>query len=250
MPAPPRPLREVVTDAVLDLVLGSHCLGCESPGRLVCSTCALDLDVQPAPCWPTPTPDGLVEPWAATSYDALARDLVLGLKERGLLSLSGPLAGLLAAAVTAALDGQRAGGGGVVLVPVPSRSATVRARGHDAIAATTRRAASRLRAAGLPVTAVPLLRLRAGVADQSGLDAGARRRNLDGSMTCPTPALRRMWHRHGAVRAVICDDVVTTGSTLREAQRALEAVGVPVCAAAVVAATRLRGPPPPPADSR
>ena len=183
-----------------------------------------------------------MQPWAASSYDALARDLVLGLKERGLLSLARPLSVLMAAAVTAALAQDGGDPGPTVLVPVPSRSSTVRARGHDAIGTTTRLAAAGLRGAGLPVVAVPLLRLRPGVADQSGLDAAARRRNLDGAMTCPTPALRRMWRRHGAVRAVVCDDVVTTGSTLREAQRALEAVGVPVRAAAVVAATRRRGP--------
>ena len=39
---------------------------------------------------------------------------------------------------------------------------------------------------------------------------------------------------------VICDDVVTTGATLREAQRALEAVGLEVTAVAAVAATRRR----------
>ena len=63
-------------------------------------------------------------------------------------------------------------------------------------------------------------------------------------MTCPSPRLRRLAARCGRVRAVVCDDVLTTGSTAREAQRALEAVGLEVAGIAVVAATQRRAAPP------
>ena len=102
-------------------------------------------------------------------------------------------------------------------------------------------AAARLRSEGRDVVVAPLLRTRPGLVDQSGLDAAARARNLAGSMTCPSGGLRRLARRAPRATVIVCDDVLTTGSTLREAQRALAAVGIRVAAGAVVAATIRRG---------
>ncbi|HEY9564118.1 MAG TPA: phosphoribosyltransferase family protein, partial [Nocardioides sp.] len=87
--------------------------------------------------------------------------------------------------------------------------------------------------------------LRVGrVLDQAGLDSTERHANLEGSMSC-RPTVRAALSARG-VRAwtVVVDDVLTTGATAREAQRALESAGVPVLGIATVAATRkrLRGP--------
>jgi predicted amidophosphoribosyltransferase len=75
------------------------------------------------------------------------------------------------------------------------------------------------------------------VRDQATLDAGQRAANLAGSMRCRRP---RATDRGGVV--VVVDDVLTTGSTVREAQRALEAAGLVVSGVAAVAATRRRRP--------
>ncbi|MCY7395836.1 MAG: ComF family protein [Nocardioides sp.] len=206
----------------------------------MCRACAALLDPPPFVCWPSPPPPGLVTPWAAATYDGLARDLILGLKERALLPLADPLAVLLATALRAAIGPGRETPW--LLVPVPSRRVTVRARGHDATRAVTSGAAGLLRREGYAVTVAPLLHLRPGVVDQSGLDADARQRNLAGSMTCPASGLRRLAHRQGRARVLVCDDVVTTGSTVREAQRALQEVGLVVRAVAAVAATVRRAP--------
>jgi predicted amidophosphoribosyltransferase len=84
--------------------------------------------------------------------------------------------------------------------------------------------------------------VRAGVRDQAGLDAAARAANLAGSMWARAAAVRRLTRWGGELGAVVCDDVLTTGSTAREAQRALEAAGLPVVRIAVVAATQRRVP--------
>lgn len=190
---------------------------------------------------PSPCPVGLVPTCAAGVYDGLLRALVLGHKERGHLAAGRLLGTLLAVAVRTLLAQGGDGGvervaGVVVLVPVPSQRATVRARGVDAITRMTRLGARELRREGGAVVVLPLLAVRPGTRDQGGLTSAEREANLRGRMRV-RPRPRGRLAALGPVRVVLCDDVVTTGSTLREAQRALERSGVPVAGAATVAAT-------------
>lgn len=224
----------------LDLLLGGRCVGCARPGRVLCPGCTAALPTGGHPTRPEPTPPGLAPTWTAAPYDGLVRATVLAHKERRVLALAAPLGGVLAGAVAACLAG--APRGPVLLVPVPSRGASVRARGHDPTRAMTLRAAGRLRAGGVEAAAVPLLRLRPGVRDQAGLGVDERRANLEGSMRCAGRVLSRTAARWPRAHVVVCDDVLTTGATAREAQRALEAVGVAVLGVATVAATRRRVP--------
>ncbi|MCW2793452.1 MAG: hypothetical protein JWO76_2550 [Nocardioides sp.] len=227
-------------DAVTDLLLGGRCVGCAAPGRVLCRTCATGLPAGAHPSWPSPAPPGLAPPFAAASYDGLVRAMVVGHKERRLLALGEPLGALLADAVHAA----RVPAGPVVLVPVPSRAAVVRARGHDHTHVLVEHAARLLRSGGADVVALRMLRPRRGVVDQAGLGAVERRANLDGSLCCPAEAVHRLRARRPRARLVVCDDVITTGATAREAQRALEVIGLEVVAIAAVAATRRRWPDP------
>ncbi|MDP3967365.1 MAG: phosphoribosyltransferase family protein [Nocardioides sp.] len=228
-------------DAWSDLVLGSSCAGCGAPGRLVCRRCAAALPRAGRAARPSPCPAGLVPTFAAGVYDGMLRALVLGHKERGQLAAGRALGVLLAVAVRTLLA-QGAGPGAVpgatvvVLVPVPSQRATVRARGVDATTRMTRAGARELRRGGGTVVVLPLLAVRRGTRDQGGLTSTERAANLRGRMWV-RPRPRDRLTRLGPVRVVLCDDVVTTGSTLREAQRALERSGVPVAGAATVAAT-------------
>jgi predicted amidophosphoribosyltransferase len=131
-----------------------------------------------------------------------------------------------------------------VLVPVPSRPTVVRARGHDPMLRISRAAVRRLRADGHRRVVVDrLLEQRVAVPDQAGLDSRQRAANLVGSMVVRT-TVRQRWAALGApVSIVVCDDVLTTGATAREAQRAVEDAGLQVRAIVTVAATRKRVPP-------
>ena len=232
-------------DDLADLVAGTCCVGCQRPGRLLCPACWEHLDLEPTLRWPTPVPPGLAPPWAAGDYADPLRAAVVGHKEHHRFGLREPLAQLLARAVAAGLTDAGGLPGPVVLAPVPSRPATVRARGYDATYVLARRAAALLRCGGYDAAAYRLLHTRGPVVDQAGLDAASRFANLAGSLHCPTAALRQLRRWRPAARVVVCDDVLTTGATAREAQRALEAVGLVVSGIATVAATRRRWSPPP-----
>jgi predicted amidophosphoribosyltransferase len=221
--------------AAADLLLAGSCVGCDAPGSQVCPDCARALPRAAVPARPQPCPPGLVPVWAASAYEGVPRAMVLALKERRRLGLVRPLGDLLAMSVRAAVAGAP-----VLLVPVPSRPATLRARGHDPTHALAVRAARVLVDSGRSARTGRLLRLDRPTLDQAGLDAVERARNVSWSMACSGPALAEVVATMPRAYVVICDDVLTTGATAREAQRALTASGIEVAGVAVVAAARRR----------
>ncbi|HTZ44029.1 MAG TPA: ComF family protein [Jatrophihabitans sp.] len=217
-----------VLHELIDLVFPVHCLCCDRPGALWCLGC------QPAAGPRLVTPrrqDGRAAPGvppvhASGEYAGELRTVLLAFKERGRRQLAGRLADYLGDAVDAAV---RAAGPGAspVLVPVPSARRAARTRGGDHVLRLARLVERRH---AVPV--LPAVRLAGPVRDSAGLSVGERRRNLAGRMVAgpPPPGLH----------PVLVDDIVTSGTTLAEAARALVAAGWTGPGAAVVAATRLR----------
>ncbi len=226
-------------DAWLDLVHGAVCVGCSAPGRSLCARCASGLPADGKLVRPTPCPDGLAACFAGGEYGDLLRAMILGHKEHGTFSLAAPLGLVLAAAATCALGST----GVTVLVPVPSRADVVRGRGHDPVLRFTRVAARHLRGKGHCVRVEQVLEQRGPVHDQAGLTAGQRTANLVGSMGVRACARAALARSDEPLSLMVCDDVLTTGATAREAQRALEEAGLRVRAVVTVAATRKRLPP-------
>lgn len=227
--------------AVGDLLLGARCLACLRPWWGLCPACRVALRARTARLTrPTPCPDGFPITATAGDYDASMRRLIVAHKERQALALAPMLGELLAVAcwllVRSRADGVPAGT--VTLVPVPSARSAVRTRGYDATTTLARRAAARLRPA-LPVRVRRLLRHGRSVHDQAGLDAVERRRNLADSLRVrDVAATRAAASTAGNGPVIIVDDLVTTGATLAEADRALTAAGITVLGAATIAATR------------
>jgi predicted amidophosphoribosyltransferase len=171
-------------------------------------------------------------------YEGPARAALTVHKEEAVLALARPLGRALALSVFGLLARDLAAGGApgpIVLVPVPSRRQVTRARGYDPLLSVSRQARRALRRAGLDARLARSLRLTRKVEDQAGLDARARAANLERAFVA-RPV-------RGGLPAVVVDDIITTGATAVEANRALRAAGVEVLGIAVIAATprRLRG---------
>jgi ComF family protein len=159
--------------------------------------------------------------WAAVSYEGPARALVRALKFRGATGLVDAMAAQMAAnAPPGLLEGRSP-------VPVPLHVARRRRRGFNQAAEL---AAALARRAGL-VASDCLERTVGGArASQVGMGREERLGALDGSIRV----------RPGAavpLRALLVDDVVTTGSTLAACARALSDAGVREVGAMVYART-------------
>jgi predicted amidophosphoribosyltransferase len=224
--------------ALADLLLPRTCAGCGIPGAVLCRRCSVLL-AAPRPASPRRFPWGFPPTAAAGAYAGPVRPAVIAFKERGRTELARPLGAALALAVAAVVGAVPGPRRPVVLVPVPSSRAALRARGRDHVRELARRAIRELADAGLPVTEARLLCRRGSVRDSAGLSAAQRRANLagsfvrDGARPGPPP---------GAL-LVLVDDVVTSGATLTEAATALAAGAGPddpPVLAAVVAATPRR----------
>ncbi|MCX5373417.1 ComF family protein [Streptomyces sp. NBC_00015] len=219
---------------LVGLVLPAECGGCGSARTVLCPPCRAALGgAEPFRVRPVPEPPRLPAVHAAARYADEVRATLLAHKERGALALARPLGAALAGAVRAGMgeagwgegEGPRPPGD-LLLVPVPSTRAAVRARGHDPARRIALAAAGELRRAGVSARVAAVLRQRRAVADQSGLGSRQRLDNLVGALTVVPGGARVLCG--GPV--VLVDDVVTTGASLAEAARAVRAVRVAAAA--------------------
>lgn len=208
-------------EAVLGLLVPPACWACGAPARRrepLCLVCRAELR------WlgdDRPVELAGVEVWAPLAYDGPARSLVRGLKFRGAIGLAEPMAAQIAASAPAALLRPPAS-----LVPAPLHPARARARGYNQ---AERLAAALARRTGMRV--VDCLRRR-------GSDAGRQvGRGRDERLAALTGAIELRPGVAAPERALLVDDVVTTGGTLAACAGALHAGGASDVAAVAYALT-------------
>jgi predicted amidophosphoribosyltransferase len=211
-------VRGAVADA-LALVLPAQCVGCGDAGDPVCGPCRQTLH----PRVVTTDLEGL-RVCSGLAFEAVAARVIRAVKSDARPRLLRPLAPALAAALREVADARGADTATLHVVPVPASARALRTRGFRVVEVATRLAG-----------VVPERRLVSvrRTTDQRELGAAERARNQRGSM-----AARGV----RGLSVVIVDDVLTSGATLREAERALCAGGAVVVGAATIAATpRRRG---------
>jgi predicted amidophosphoribosyltransferase len=221
-----------VLGELLDLVLPQRCAGCGAASGLLCGGCRGLLKSGARPVSPSPPPGGLPAVWAVARYEGAVRAMIVAHKESGRAGLARPLGEALARAVPVARAGAP-----VLVVAVPSTRAALRRRGYDPALQITAAAIDALLSRGVTACRLAVLAHTRRIVDQSGLPMAGRAANLAEALHVPRPA------ELAGRRVILVDDVITTGSTIAEAARALRVAGAEVAAAAVIAATPRRSRP-------
>ena len=219
---------------LLGLVLPVGCAGCGQDDEPWCPDCRRSLT---GPAWRCEQRagrldrlDGRTPPWwAVADFAGPVRRAVTAWKDHGRSDLTVPFtAGVRTAARAAAPT--LAGAGDVLVVPLPSTAAARRSRGWDPVGALASAVADELGLRGVRARASAPLRRTAG-ADQSGLSARARSRNLAGHVHVHRSA------RLLGARVLLVDDVLTTGATAAAATDVLAGAGAQVLGGVVLAST-------------
>jgi predicted amidophosphoribosyltransferase len=204
-----------------DLVLARTCLGCERFGRTVCESCWASVSGQPHWINIASVPISV-----GTTYEGLGRTLVLAHKRSLLRSLGVQLGQLLADAL-GMHPTVRTASQVVHLVTIPPHARAKRERGQDTVAAVARNAAHRV--PGAQFRPIQALSFQHDAGSLAGLNRHERRNRMADAFTA-RPG-------NGAL-CVVVDDVVTTGSTLHSAVRALREESWQVLGCSAVAGVR------------
>lgn len=208
-------------EELLNLLLPAPCCGCGKPGAVLCAGCETALVGIPRE-----VQRGSIAGWAFCEFDDQVSRVLNAFKEGGQTRV----ASMLAQKMTPLLshfEGASNDSRNLTLVSVPSRASSYVKRGFVPARVLANQVA---RQGGL--RAIAALKFSREVQDQAGLGLADRQTNLVDSMVTKLSV--------SGLRILVVDDIVTTGSTLLEANRALEKAGAEVVGFLAFAETILK----------
>ena len=196
------------------LLFPTRCFGCRDLGYSICSNCRKLWNPH---IYRSTIVDLAV--YSAVPYSPVAKNILLAAKEQSIKSADQLVRSAMAASLQVLFQKYP----NSALVPIPSAPASNRRRGRDFI-----NEMAIFVAKDMGVGVLQLLEQQRLVRDQSKLNIASRRENLAMALSIK-PQLRG---NYSSESVVILDDLVTTGSTINEANRALTKAGFKVQAAA------------------
>lgn len=209
-----------ILERLLSLIAPHECLVCGREGSLLCVVCQLDacpplpercykchvLSQNSKVCLKCRRKSRLSNVWVRTSYEAVAKDLVHGLKFERAQSAARPIA-QLTCEVLPYLKPE------VIVAFIPTATTRHRQRGYDQARLLAREIAGLQK-----LHCIPLLG-RIGQSRQVGAKRAQRTHQLEGAYYVKAPLLVKNKD------ILVVDDITTTGSTLEAAASILKAAG-------------------------
>ena len=209
---------------LIDAVLPTTCICCGTLGPHICLECRAKFEPKPFSVG-----RGALTGFAVFELREPIEQLLRAIKDSNRTAALSEVAEPMGATILSSFGAQwlqTPSSAWPRLVALPSSKRALRRRGYDLNRMLARRVA---RVAGLQLETG--LRFIRQPDDQRGLGQGDRHANLSHSM---------VFHKRSAsARFILIDDVVTTGSTLVEAARAIGEAGAEVLGFCVFAETRL-----------
>jgi predicted amidophosphoribosyltransferase len=197
-----------------EILFPVRCFGCSTLGIEICSRCRKQWHAHIY----RSSFDGLAV-YSAVSYSPVAKRIILAAKESGIKSADQLIAGAIIHSLKYFLKERELG----LLVPIPSRRSSNRLRGRDSLSEIVKAVSKEE-----DIDSASLLTHNRRVKDQTKLTARNRHHNLHGALSLQEGA----WAEIKAnSNVILIDDLVTTGASLIEARRALQARGIRVVGA-------------------
>ena len=204
---------------IFQLLFPSHCLICSKAGQDVCAGCNSKIIRHLSRRYQ----DG-VPLWPGAFYSEELAQIVLMAKEQNNAAARNFLADLLVESFMR-IDMDSRNQESILLVPIPSSKKANRARGYRHSYLLAKALAKKLGTLSpQKILVKELLRTNRTVADQSALNRQERLANMHGAYSLVSDAAECR-QPFGQSQLYLVDDLVTSGSSLREGVRALKAGG-------------------------
>ncbi len=206
--------------SLLHLLFPPTCLICEASGLGLCTSCEEKIvrvtvvrDIEQ------------IKFWAGAYYGDELAQLILLAKEKNNSLARNYLSQLLLESFMRAIA-NLSDPSNAALIPIPSSHAANRRRGYRHSYLLARALASRIaKESSRDVEVIEALRVNRKIADQSNLNRVERMQNLSGAYSVRSRHIPHL--AHSAPESIfLIDDLVTSGSSIREGLRALGQLGI------------------------